>query len=144
EEEQKVEGGLYPPVRDGAKVVSVLRRAAKVARQAKAQYGATGRVRNAAYVGAFAEVLDASMRLWDAGVPELGAEQIQALIDAVQSDLAAGVQPDPASLRRWQSSLAHAADMAQQPAGKGRYGTLKLPPAGSAAAAGGAASSPSL
>eukprot|EP00198_Chlamydomonas_reinhardtii_P000706 XP_001690041.1 subunit of retromer complex [Chlamydomonas reinhardtii] len=86
-------------------VVATLQRAAKVAGQGKAQWGATGRV--------------------------------QALLDTVQADIAAGVAPDAHSARRWASTLAHIASQAAAgatPAVKERYGKLKAPPAPPAAA----------
>ncbi|PNW88440.1 hypothetical protein CHLRE_01g029650v5 [Chlamydomonas reinhardtii] len=129
--------GLQPPVRDGAKVVATLQRAAKVAGQGKAQWGATGRVRDAAYLGAYVEVADAMMRLWDAEVPGIDADKVQALLDTVQADIAAGVAPDAHSARRWASTLAHIASQAAAgatPAVKERYGKLKAPPAPPAAA----------
>ncbi len=52
--------------------------AAKVARQAKGQYGATGRVRDATYVSAYADVLDAALRFWDADVPGVDQAKVGA------------------------------------------------------------------
>ncbi|GIL81964.1 hypothetical protein Vretimale_1517 [Volvox reticuliferus] len=125
----EVQPGLYPPVRDGDKVVAILQRATKVATQAKAQYGATGRVRDASYLGAYLEVLDSMMRFWDSEVPGVDTTKVQDLIDKVQADLAAGVQPDTATARRWQSTLSYITTTAQQPHAKERYGKLKLPQA---------------
>ncbi|KAG2449014.1 hypothetical protein HYH02_005768 [Chlamydomonas schloesseri] len=128
--------GLQPPVRDGAKVLATLQRAAKVAGQGKAQWGATGRVRDATYIGAYAEVIDAMLRMWDAEVPGIDASKVQALLDTVQADLAAGVAPDAHSARRWASTLAFIASQAAAgatPAVKDRYGKLKAPPAPAAA-----------
>ncbi|GLI69968.1 hypothetical protein VaNZ11_014715 [Volvox africanus] len=127
EVEAEAQPGLYPPVRDGDKVVTMLQRAAKVATQAKAQYGATGRVRDAAYLGAYLEVLDSMMRFWDSEIPGVDTGKVQDLLDKVQADLAAGVQPDAATSRRWQSTLSYISTTAQQPHGKERYGKLKLP-----------------
>ncbi|KAG2444706.1 hypothetical protein HXX76_001450 [Chlamydomonas incerta] len=130
------DAGLQPPVRDGAKVLATLQRAAKVAGQGKAQWGATGRLRDAAYIGAYAEVIDAMLRMWDAEVPGIDAGKVQALLDAVQADIAAGVAPDAHSARRWASTLAFIASQAAAgatPAVKERYGKLKPPPAPAAA-----------
>ncbi len=64
------------------------------------------------------------------------ALQVQALIDEVAADLAAGVVPDAASARRWATTLSY---IQQQAAGAGpakeRYGKLKVPPAAAAPAA---------
>lgn len=64
------------PVR--LQVVYMLDRAVKVARQAKGQYGATGRVRDATYVSAYADVLDAALRFWEAGVPGVDQAKVGA------------------------------------------------------------------
>ncbi|EFJ43527.1 subunit of Retromer complex [Volvox carteri f. nagariensis] len=122
---EAVAAGVYPPVRDGSKVLSVLQRAAKVAAQSKAQYCSTGRVRDATYLCAYLEVLDCLMRCWDCEVAGVDTDKVQELIDRVQSDLAAGVQPDAETARRWQSTLSYIAASAQQPQGKERYGKLK-------------------
>lgn len=110
-------------------VVAVLQLATKVAAQSKVQYGATGRVRDAAYLGAFVEVLNATLRFWDCGVTVVDERRVQELIDRVQADLEAGVQPDAATARRWHSTLSGMAASAQQPHSKERYSKLKLPQA---------------
>ena len=65
------------PSPPSCQVLSCLQRALKLARQAKLQYGATGRVRDATYVGVFVDVLDHALMFWDKGVPEVDTEQVR-------------------------------------------------------------------
>lgn len=128
---------LLPAVRDGAKVLSCLQRALKLARQAKLQYGATGRVRDASYVGVFVDVLDHAMLFWDKGVPEVDTEQVQQILTET-ADEVASTQPDAPTLRRWSATLVHISAMQQGGNGasadtKERYAKLKAPSAPAAA-----------
>ncbi|KAG2501801.1 hypothetical protein HYH03_000301 [Edaphochlamys debaryana] len=117
------EEGLQPPVRDAKQVVSTLQRAARAAARGKYVFEASRRVRDGAYLGGYVEVVDAAARMWEAEVPGVGAELVQPLLDTVAADLASGVQPDPATARRWAAALGALA------AGRERFAGLKLPAA---------------